>query len=215
MVRLNIIVEGGVPSTNQSAETADNVESLRQSLHHFFRRILECDDMDIKVFMGWGYRSAARCFINEPGACLYVDSDGPRSATDEWFDKLQDKNTPEKNIIIPDEQKEMVFFMVQEMEAWFLKQPDCLVRWAKCEDYERLHTDEEIAAHSLLHNKNIEEIAKPSEKLKILMRHFFKKNKKAARYGKLKTAPILLDALEVSALLPLDDDLQRFKSRFA
>lgn len=215
MVRLNIIVEGGVPSTNQSAETADNVESLRQSLHHFFRRILECNDVDIKVFMGWGYRSAARRFIDEPGACLYVDSDAPRSVIDGWFDKLQDEKAPEKAIIIPNEQKKMVFFMVQEMEAWFLKQPDCLVRWAKCEDYERLHTDEEIAAHSLLHNKNIEEIAKPSEKLKILMRHFFKKNKKAARYGKLKTAPTLLDSLEVSALLPLDDDLRRFRSQFA
>ena len=40
MVRLNLIVEGGVYTDNVSAETASNVESLRQSLHKFFNRVL-------------------------------------------------------------------------------------------------------------------------------------------------------------------------------
>ena len=51
---------------------------------------------------------------------------------------------------------------------------------------------------------------KPSEKLKIIMKRFFVKNKKAAKYGKLKTAPGLLDALNVTALISLDDELRRF-----
>ena len=42
------------------------------------------------------------------------------------------------------------------------------------------------------------------------MKRFFVKNKKAAKYGKLKTAPGLLDALNVTALISLDDELRRF-----
>ena len=39
MVKLNLIVEGGVYTNNVSAETANNVEALRQSLHKFFSNI--------------------------------------------------------------------------------------------------------------------------------------------------------------------------------
>ena len=39
MVKLSLIVEGGVYTNNVSAETANNVEALRQSLHKFFTNI--------------------------------------------------------------------------------------------------------------------------------------------------------------------------------
>ena len=42
------------------------------------------------------------------------------------------------------------------------------------------------------------------------MRHFFTKNNKSAKYGKLKTAPSLLDALDATALRAVDYELQRF-----
>ena len=58
--------------------------------------------------------------------------------------------------------------------------------------------------------KNIEDISKPSQKLGIILKHYFIKNNKSAKYGKLKTAPALLDALKTSALKPLDNELQRF-----
>ena len=44
------------------------------------------------------------------------------------------------------------------------------------------------------------------------MKRFFEKGTKAARYGKLKQSPLLLDSLDVEALLPLDAELQRFVS---
>ena len=50
----------------------------------------------------------------------------------------------------------------------------------------------------------------PISTLKISNDLDFVKNKKSAKYGKLKTAPALLDALKTSVLKPLDNELQRF-----
>ena len=211
MVRLNIIVEGGTSLNNVPADTANNVEALRQSLHHFFARILGREDVDIAIFMGWGYRMAAKQFLRQQSSLLYVDSDAPYADRYRWFAKLVNNDYPEKNIIIPEAQKDKVYFMVQEMEAWFLKQPDCLERWADKEGCVRRHRQEILSEHSLIRNKDIEDIVKPSKALKELMKHFFSKNKEVVRYGKLKTAPGLLDAMDADMLITKDAELQRFK----
>lgn len=211
MVKLNLIVEGGIYTDNVSAETASNVESLRQSLHKFFNRILNRNDIEITVFMGAGYRNAAKQFaesINPYG--LFVDSDLPPEKKHLWFDKLINTERPEMTIIIPEDKKQYVFFMVQEMEAWFLKQPECLNRWAELEGYSRKDAELDISNHSLIRGKDIESISKPSEKLALIMKRFFFKGTKAAKYGKLKNSPLLLDSLDINFLVPLDLELQRF-----
>lgn len=211
MVRLNLIVEGGVYTDNVSAETASNVESLRQSLHKFFNRVLRRDDIEITIFMGAGYRNAAKQFVEENSLMgLFVDSDSPAKTKHLWFERLINTEHPEMTIIIPEEKKKHVFFMVQEMEAWFLKQPECLSRWAEMEGYSRKDAKLDISEHSLIKGKDIASISKPSEKLSLLMKRFFFKETKAAKYGKLKNAPLLLDSLNVDSLIPLDLELQRF-----
>ena len=211
MVRLNLIVEVGVYIDNVSAETASNVESLRQSLHKFFNRVLSRDDIEITIFMGAGYRNAAKQFVEENSLTgLFVDSDSPAKTKHLWFERLINTEHPEMTIIIPEEKKKHVFFMVQEMEAWFLKQPECLNRWAEMEGYSRKDAKLDISEHSLIKGKDIESISKPSEKLSLLMKRFFFKETKAAKYGKLKNAPLLLDSLNVDSLIPLDLELQRF-----
>ena len=213
MVKLEIIVEGGADKGNISAETANNVESLRQSLHKFFNKISKRDDIDITIFMGSGYRNAARLFAGSNSTFgLFVDSDFPPETMNQWFDRLTNDTNPGMTIIIPPERIQNVFFMVQEMEAWFLKQPDCLDRWAKAEGYCRKNPESDIADHSVIRGKDIESISKPSEKLEILVKRFFYKGKKAAKYGKLKTAPVLLDMLDVESLLLSDSELRRFAS---
>ncbi len=210
MVKLNLIIEGGVYTENVSADTANNAETLRESLHKFFTRLLGRDDVEITIFMGKGYRNAAKQFIEEQSLIgLFVDSDLPPENKYLWFNKLINNEHPEKTITIPKEKINSVFFMIQEMEAWFLKQPYCLEKWAQKEGYTKKDTTS-IGEHPILKNKDIEKISKPSEKLKIIMKHFFIKNKKNAKYGKLKTAPGLLDALNVPALKVLDNELQRF-----
>lgn len=217
MVKLNIIVEGGVSFRDVSADTVCNVESLRQSLHQFFSRLMGSDDVSIVVHMGWGYRAAAKQYVSgDASDCLYVDSDVPMDFLSEWFEKLLDDECPEKSIVIPEERRERVFFMIQEMEAWMLKQPECLERWACAEGYIRKRREEAIEEHSLIRNKDIESIAKPSEKLAILLRTFFEVERdgkrKPVRYGKLKSAPGILDAIDAGALITMDSELQRFLS---
>ncbi|MBD5271659.1 MAG: DUF4276 family protein [Bacteroides sp.] len=212
MVTLSLIVEGGVYPQNVDASTASNVEALRQSLHSFFSRLLSRDDISIKLHMGQGYRNATKTFIAAPTPImLFVDSDLPPKETNKWFDKLMNHQNPELSIVIPNDKVQNVFFMIQEMEAWFLKQPECIEKWAKNEGYSRMDGNISISNHSVIKGKEIEEISKPSQKLTILMKKFFKKGKKGASYGKLKTSPGLLDALNAEDLLSKDTELKRFK----
>ena len=102
------------------------------------------------------------------------------------------------------------------MEAWFLKQPDCFEKWAKLENYNKRDANS-IADHNLISGKNVEDISKPSVVVATLLKHFFEKRidgkkRKLAVYGKLRTAPILLDCLDVALLETQDSELVRFKS---
>lgn len=116
--------------------------------------------------------------------------------------------------IIPDDRRDKVFFMVQEMEAWFLKQPDCIEKWRLSMNYDRKLPEEDIAQHSVIRNKDVEDINKPSEKLSTLIKKYIFNGKKGVKYGKMSSAPGLLDALDVEALLPIDRELQRFKGTY-
>ena len=210
MVELNLIVEGGIRTDNVSAETANNAEALRESFHNFFTRLLNREDVEITIFMGTGYRNAAKQFLKTPTPIiLFVDSDLPDKDKHLWFKKLENNEHPRESIVIPPDKRDSVFFMIQEMEAWFLKQLNCIDEWAQKEGYTRKDTTS-IANHSILRNKNIEDISKPSDKLGIILKHYFTKNKKSAKYGKLKTAPALLDSLDTATLRLLDNELQRF-----
>lgn len=204
MVEISLIVEGGDISNNIEALTANNTESLRQALNKFFTRLLSRDDISIKLNLGGGNKNAVKMFLNDTShkTILFVDSD--HLDTNKWY------NEDMKDFNISDDKKEYIFFMIQEMEAWFLKQLNCLDIWAEKEGYNRKQ-EGDISQHSLLKNKNIEEIKKPSDKLTTILKVYFEKKGKPAKYGKLKTAPALLDALDTSSLLPLDNELQRFK----
>lgn len=217
MVAIRIIVEGGGTPGNMDIATASNRESFRESLHSFFSRLLQRDDVSISL--GYSYRNATKQFLKENAAILFVDLDMPKVRIDDWFTKCETEN-PEKPIIIPIEKRQDVYFMVQEMEAWFLKQPECFEKWAQAEGYTRKNVTESISEHSLIKNQDIEEISKPSDKTDMIMHHFFEKRiagekRRIAHYGKLKTAPLLLDSLDVMKLLLCDTELQRFRNRFA
>ena len=216
MVEIRIIVEGGGQAGASDIITANNTESLRQSLNSFFTRLLCRNDVSISV--GYGYRNAAKRFIEDSSYnSLFVDSDVSADKVHTWFEKLKTEN-PDKPIIIPLERQTDVFFMIQEMEAWFLKQPECFEKWASHEGYEKRNTDL-ISEHSLIRGKSVEYIHKPSEITKILLKHFFEKKmpggkRKLASYGKLKTASVLLDCLDVHKLQECDAELSRFKGKF-
>lgn len=217
MVNLNIIVEGGTLDPNVSDDTFNNVEALRESLNKLFSRLLKRDDISVRVDIGAGYRNAARMFVKHAANhYLYVDSDDVD--TDRWFDKL-DNPDPNKAIVIPADAKDKVFFMIQEMEAWFLKQPECLDRWGKAQGYIRQKRGIEIAADNQIAGKDIEGLSKPSRIVGVIVQRYFERvlpngKPQKVKYGKLKSAPGILDQLDEQALVAVDKELLRFKVLF-
>lgn len=217
MVNLNIIVEGGTLDPNVSDDTFNNVEALRESLNKLFSRLLKRDDISVRVDIGAGYRNAARMFVKHAANhYLYVDSDDVD--TDKWFDKL-DNPDPNKAIVIPADAKDKVFFMIQEMEAWFLKQPECLDRWGKAQGYIRQKKGIEIAADNQIAGKDIEGLSKPSRIVGVIVQRYFERvlpngKPQKVKYGKLKTAPGIIDQLDENTLVAVDRELLRFKVLF-
>lgn len=217
MVNLNIIVEGGTLDPNVSDDTFNNVEALRESLNKLFSRLLKRDDISVRVDIGAGYRNAARMFVKHAANhYLYVDSDDVD--TDRWFDKL-DNPDPNKAIVIPADAKDKVFFMIQEMEAWFLKQPECLDRWGKAQGYIRQKRGIEIAADNQIAGKDIEGLSKPSRIVGVIVQRYFERvlpngKPQKVKYGKLKSAPGIIDQLNEQALVAVDKELLRFKVLF-
>lgn len=217
MVNLNIIVEGGTFDRNAGEETFNNVEALRESLNKLFSRLLKRDDISVRVDVGAGYRNAAKMFVkNMDNHYLYVDSDNVD--TSKWFEKL-DNHDPSKAIIIPEEAKDKVFFMIQEMEAWFLKQPECLDRWGAAQGYSRTKADTAIAADNQIVDKDIESLSKPSKIVGIIVQRYFERTlpdgkKKKVKYGKLKSAPSIIDNIDEQSLITVDKELFRFKVSF-
>jgi len=217
MVNLNIIVEGGTLDPNVSDDTFNNVEALRESLNKLFSRLLKRDDISVRVDIGAGFRNAARMFVKQAANhYLYVDSDDVD--TDKWFVKL-DNPDPGKAIVIPADAKDKVFFMIQEMEAWFLKQPECLDRWGNAQGYIRQKQGIEIAADNQIAGKNIEELPKPSKIVGVIVQRYFERvlsngKSQKVKYGKLKSAPGIIDQLDEQALVAVDKELLRFKVLF-
>jgi len=217
MVNLNIIVEGGTLDPNVSDDTFNNVEALRESLNKLFSRLLKRDDISVRVDIGAGYRNAARMLVKHAANhYLYVDSDDVD--TDKWFDKL-DNPDPNKAIVIPADAKDKVFFMIQEMEAWFLKQPECLDRWGKAQGYIRQKRGIEIAADNQIAGKDIEGLSKPSRIVGVIVQRYFERvlpngKPQKVKYGKLKTAPGIIDQLDENTLVAVDRELLRFKVLF-
>jgi len=213
MVEITIIIEGGVVNTNAvDVLTVNNSLALRQSLHRIFSLLLNTE-VSIIVEIGGGYRNAAKKFVGSRGKTyLYIDLDDAKANISAWFTRMVTENQNQP-IIVPDKKKADVFFMIQEMEAWILKQPQAIERWSTFNAYQRLNEKESVESHSLIAGKDVEGIRKPSEKLRDIIKHFYKdsnRNKKV-QYGKLKNAPSLLDHIDVAQLVNNDSELQRFR----
>lgn len=217
MVNLNIIVEGGTFDPNAGEETFNNVEALRESLNKFFSRLLKRDDISVRVDVGAGYRNATKMFIkNSQDHYLYVDSDD--ADTSKWFSRLDNPDSS-KAIVIPAEAKDKVFFMIQEMEAWFLKQPECLEKWGVAQGYIRTKKGMAIESDNQIAGKEIESLSEPSKIVGVIIQRYFERTMpdgkmKKVKYGKLKSAPSILDNLDEQALVAVDKELCRFKVMF-
>ena len=216
---IRVMVEGGVISTNRTINPEfnsiiqRNSAALRESLNGFFSRAIGQEDIEIKVSIGAGYKSAAKLFIaQEDEDYLYADLDDRPENLQTWFVKLQNDS-----ISIPDNRKDAVFFWIPEMEVWFLKQPECLEKWAASEKI-MLKKDVVIADDNNIKGKDIERLQhKPSEVMNTIFSRYFssstldKRGKpKKVVYGKLRHAPGIIECLDAQRLLAIDSELARF-----
>ncbi|MEO8147081.1 MAG: DUF4276 family protein [Bacteroidia bacterium] len=99
-----------------------------------------------------------------------------------------------------------IYFMIQEMEAWILSQPEKIEIYGEQENYKRKNPIA-IAENALLKNKHPEDIEKPSEKLNTILSQTFEIIKE--RHGKQKKAPKrykkTYDGPNLIAILDLDN----------
>ncbi len=214
MVALTVYVEGGVlPHPNIDPLTLDNSDRLRRSFHTFFSKLLSPQDtIDIKVLPDAGDKQSAKFLLEhssiatDTNVVLFVDLD---KAPDKRGDRIAELGLNEVS--------EQVYFMVQEMEAWFIAQPEIFTSFADTEGYERKKPDAKIPNNSLLKNKHPETIEEPSAKLDTIFGQHFAIQKKAggklkpASYKKLKHSSLLLELLDAPKLSPIFSDVKRFQ----
>jgi len=214
---IRIIIEGGaLPNRNDAVDagtinTYDGSEVLREELKKFFISVLGISDISVIVTYEGSNKNAAKVFVTQPEEdYLYTDLDDVPEKRSEWFDKME-----KDGIVIPDERKQDVFFWIQEMEAWFLKQPQCIEAWAAVR---KIEVKTPIASDPLIAGKDIEHLAhKPSEVMKVIFRRDLKNTKKGKNgkpqkleYGKLRVAPRLIPFLNPQELKGNDAELQSF-----
>ncbi len=217
---VNVYVEGGIINGNVDATTSNNSEALREELNRFMQRALHRNDISIVVKKCSGYKEAAKQFIyttDKENNYLYVDLDRKPELRNEWFKSLSDDG-----IEMPQDKTNHVSFWIQEMEAWFLKQPEAIERWAEDENLTRKKgQDSPLSEHPSIKNKDIEHLQqKASYLMGVILRQVFapqEKGRKSAsgkvrdlKYGKLRHAPGIIAHLNPIDLISKDNELKSF-----
>lgn len=217
---VNVYVEGGIINGNVDATTSNNSEALCEELNRFMQRALNRNDISIVVKKCSGYKEAAKQFVNATDGedCyLYVDLDRKPELRNEWF-----KNLSANGIEMSQDKADHVSFWIQEMEAWFLKQPEAIELWAADESLKRKPgQNQPLSEHPSIKNKDVEHLQqKASYLMSVILRQVFapqEKGRKSAsgkvrdlKYGKLRHAPGIIAHLNPADLIPKDKELKSF-----
>ncbi|MDM8542515.1 DUF4276 family protein [Desulfococcaceae bacterium HSG9] len=200
MVNITIFIEGG-RSHNPAAATIDNTAVFRENFHKLFVQKLPSTKFNLSI-IPFGSITKARKMLQHIetqriNAALLIDLDAPKEKKDERLGFYEPFDTTK------------IFFMIQEMEAWILSQVDKIEKFGKNERLIRKKVDQDINDNPLLKEKHPEQISKPSEKLKTILRQYFdvvkikgnKERKIGKRYVKAKDGPALIGLLELHLLM--------------
>lgn len=204
MVEVRIWIEGGtLAHDNASAAVLDNSQRFRESFKKLFSQIFNEDQIKIIIENGAGEKNTVKLFKanahKTPESFVLLDLDGPPSSRAKRLDYF-DLNAWHTQI----------FFMIQAMEAWILSQPDvieiCLAKYKK-------DSNASVASDNLFVDKKPEQITHPDRVLEIVISRYFQEERKGVvkklKYGKLKTAPDLIEKLDLQKLSDTFEDVQQ------
>jgi hypothetical protein len=209
MVEIRIIIEGGVfPNINTNTATISNSEKLREAFHKLLSKVVKPEMFNLIVEIGAGYKNATKSFKKyaflDNKASLLIDLDGAKSEKEQRLNELE-----------VTELSNRVFFMIQEMEAWILSQPDAIEKCYEDRYYRKKGNVRIVDEELELFKVHPEEIKNPSFKLKVLLGKYYSEMKgnvkKTKKYGKLKDAPLLIENLDIIKLIETFDELKLLK----
>ncbi|MET3128186.1 hypothetical protein ABID42_003305 [Arcicella rosea] len=196
MVEISLLVEGGLhPNSNDSADTFDNSEKLRESFHQLLSTGLDnADNISIEIDIKGSYTSVLKAIKSEKrvssNTLVLLDLEGDESQRDTRIKQYE-----------LEEYRDSVFFMIQAMEGWILSQPEAIER--TCQQYERI-IKSPMSEFSLIHGIKPESIEKPDKVLNSLLQEYFQYEKggkiKKVKYGKLKNSYLLIEQLDINEL---------------
>jgi len=142
-----------------------------------------------KIVLGGGKKTTIDIFLNNKynaKSYLLVDLDEKENYR---IEDLKNNSLTEHH--------ESVFFMIQEMESWFLSQPDILNKY-----YGKTVTGKEMS--DVLTKKNATEISEPKDEMKKITRNL----NKGEKYHQISHAVELLERLDADKL---EQDFPDFK----
>jgi Domain of unknown function (DUF4276) len=193
MVKIEIFVEGNAAENTRMPQLlVTNGSGLRQGFSVLLRQKVSEDDFDLKISMQDSITKAVPNFKKNvgkiPNLLLLIDLDASES---ERTKRLKDNDLEDFS--------DRVFFMIQEMEAWFLSQPQAIEK-AFLSNLKKPN----IAADSILRKQHASAIKKPSDVLStIFKRHFeITENGKPKKrpYKKSSDAQRILQQLNLAQL---------------
>lgn len=230
MVEITVYVEGGIPAgTSLETATVDMSSDLRESFYKLFISAFEDYNQapfNIIVEMGGGELNAAELFLKsiQQGKNAVLLIDVYKSKTDQEkvayieqeLDKLRQlpQYKHKSNTLNIQDHQEKIFFMVREMEAWFLSQIEAIEACADQQGWVR-KTTTALTEDSGIKNKVIQTIDCPNRTLNTLIqRNYGRKLRPKARqkYGKLKHSAALLEHLNLTQLQQDFTDVARLVS---
>ncbi len=142
MVTITIFVEGGEPSGNLSAMTVDNSLLFRENFHKLFSQTFGESGYNISVRPFGSVHQAKETlgFIQNKNiqAVLLIDLDAPKAEREKRLTYYKPFDTSN------------LFFMIQEMEAWILSQPEVIEKYAEDEEFKRKREEECLAENMLI-----------------------------------------------------------------
>jgi Domain of unknown function (DUF4276) len=213
MVEITLHIEGGVLNNVKLIEdtqenltrriqfqkSLSNTQRLRLSLYKLLSQGIDNQAIRVKIELGSGEKQTVTFFKAQPNAYLLIDLDGKKENRSKrliYFDLEQDNF------------KDKVYFMIQKMEAWILSQPDKIDEIFAAN--RKTQVTDSIENYKTIKGKHPEQIINPDDVLKVILRRFFKDGEGVdLKYGKLSTAPLLLENLDIQRLRKTFEDVDK------